>query len=67
MRKPDGPHAVSLGNELRTAMMLKLGGRRGLVDWEQIGGHGSALLGCFDCRRPQVVSLLGAIPPEVRT
>ena len=50
MRKPDGPHTVSLGNELRTAMMLKLGGRRGLVDWEQIGGHGSALLGCFDCR-----------------
>ena len=47
-------------------MMLKLGGRIGLVDLEQIGGDGSALLGCFDCRRPQVVSLLGAIPPEVR-
>ena len=40
-------------------MMLKLGGRIGLVDLEQIGG---ALIGCFDCRRPQVMSLLGAIP-----
>ena len=33
------------GNELRTAMMLKLGGRIGLVDLEQIGEDGSALLG----------------------
>ena len=64
-----GPHAVSFGNELRTAMMLKLGGTLGLADigQVQVGGDGGALLGCFDCRRPQVVSLLGAIPPEVRT
>ena len=48
----DGPHAVSFRNELRTAMMLKLRGKIGLVDWEQIGGDGSALLGYFDCWRP---------------
>ena len=65
MCKPDGPHAVSFWNELRTAMMLQLGGRIGLVDLGQIGGDGSALLGCLDCRKPR--SLLGAIPPEVRT
>ena len=62
IRKPDGSHAVSV-----KIMMLKLGGRIGLADVRQVGGDGGALLGCFDCRRLLVVSLLGAIPPEVRT
>ena len=57
MCKPDSPHAVSLGNELRTAMMLKLGSRIGLVDLEQIDGDGSTLLGCFDNRTEDLTSL----------
>ena len=57
MCKPDSPHAVSLGNELRTAMMLKLGSRIGLVDLEQIDGDGSTLLGCFDYRTEDLTSL----------
>ena len=60
-RKPEGPAAVSLGNDCRTERMLKSGCSVIVsVDWTT-GTTGAGQLGCFAFKSCHVFSLFGAI------
>ena len=54
--------------DLNTDKILKSGGRiGGLLDMPVGEINGGGALGCFDFNNCQMVSLLGAIPEELKT
>ena len=66
MCKPESLHAIAFGKDVKTDTMSKSRGRivepEGSID----GVMGRVPLGCLDCNISHVVSVLGAIPVEVR-
>ena len=49
MRRPEGPHAVSFGQECKRAMISKSGGRQGAAERGAVGGVGGCV---WDALRP---------------
>ena len=66
MRRPEGPHDVVFGKDLKIDNMSKSGGRMLEPKASIDGAVGGAPLGCLDCNNSHVASVLGAIPVEVR-
>ena len=66
IRSPEGPAAVSLGNECKIAMRLLSDGIEVGVS-DGIGAVGHSLLGCLVSKRLQVSSLLGARPGDTKS
>ena len=65
IRSPEGPAAVSLGNDRKIAMRLISNGIEVDVS-EGIGAVGHSLLGCLVSKSLQVSSLLGARPGDTK-
>ena len=64
MRRPDGPHAMSLEKDLRMARISKLPGSKSALGASETGeGLGIGLVGWSSCH---VVSSFGAMPDEAR-
>ena len=64
MRRPEGPHAVAFGKDLKIDTMSKSWGRIVVPNTSNDGVVGVPL-GCLDHNNSHVVSVLGAIPVEV--
>ena len=65
-RSPEGPAAVPFGNDLNTDKMSKSALRK--IGSDRISGAtGVGPFGCLTFNCCQVDSLLGAIPPDIRT
>ena len=65
MRRPEGPHAVAFGKDLKIDNMSKSWGRIVVPKASIDSVVGGVPLGCLDRNNSHVVSVLGAIPVEV--
>lgn len=68
MRRPDGPHAVSLEKDLRMARISKLPESKSALGASETGeGVGVGPVGCLDWSSCHVTSSFGAMPDEARS
>ena len=67
MRRPDGPHAVSLEKDLRMANISKLPRNKYALGASETGREGVGPVGCLDWSSCHVTLSFGAMPDEVRS